>query len=350
MSDSRPVATLSLDLDDLWTYLRTRGDPSWVEYPSYLSTFVPRVLDALDPLRLRCTFFIVGFDAARPANAALLRAIAERGHELANHSFSHECWMHQHSRERLRAEIGDTEEALVSVTGQRPTGFRGPGFSWSPDLLEVLTERGYRYDASTLPTFIGPAARLYFLATARLTPSERKQRQALFGSVGEGFRPSGAYMWRLASGARLLEIPTTTVPLIKLPFHMSYLLYLRRFSKRLMVGYLRGALAACRLAGISPSFLLHPLDLLSGDEVPALSFFPGMALPRAVKQDAFMDVLRLLSEEFEIVTMGALAERLLLGRLPEYQPEPLTRSLGPHGSELASGAPYSSRIDHAQPS
>ena len=102
--------------------------------------------------------------------------------------------MHQHSRERLRAEIGDTEEALVSVTGQRPTGFRGPGFSWSPDLLEVLTERGYRYDASTLPTFIGPAARLYFLATARLTPSERKQRQALFGSVGEGFRPSGAYM------------------------------------------------------------------------------------------------------------------------------------------------------------
>ena len=63
-----------------------------------------------------------------------------------------------------------------------------------------------------------------------------------------------------------------------------------------------------------------------------------------------MDVLRLLSDEFEIVTMGALAERLLLGRLPEYRPELLTRSLAPHGSELASGAPYSSRIDHAQPS
>jgi peptidoglycan-N-acetylglucosamine deacetylase len=183
-----------------------------------------------------------------------------------------------------------------------------------------------------------------------LTPSERKQREALFGSLSEGLRPSGAYVWRLPNGARLLEIPTTTVPLAKLPFHMSYLLYLRRFSKRLMVGYLRGALAACRLAGISPSFLLHPLDLLSADEVPALSFFPGMSLPLAVKQEAFMDVLRLLSGEFEIVTMGALAERLLLDPLPEYRVGPLGRRAVSSGSELAPGAPYSSRIDHAQSS
>ena len=152
------------------------------------------------------------------------------------------------------------------------------------------------------------------------------------------------------SGSRLLEIPTTTVPLVKLPFHMSYLLYLRRLSKRLMVGYLRGALAACRLAGISPSFLLHPLDLLSGDEAPALSFFPGMSLARAAKQEAFLDVLRLLSDEFEIVTMGALAERLLLRRLLEYRTEPVARRTVPAGPELAPGAPYSSRIDHAQPS
>jgi hypothetical protein len=41
MAASRPIASVSLDLDDLWTYLRTRGDPSWEQRPSYLPIFVP---------------------------------------------------------------------------------------------------------------------------------------------------------------------------------------------------------------------------------------------------------------------------------------------------------------------
>ena len=32
----RPVATLSLDLDNLWSYLKTRGDRSWRSLPSFL--------------------------------------------------------------------------------------------------------------------------------------------------------------------------------------------------------------------------------------------------------------------------------------------------------------------------
>jgi len=32
-SRPRPIASVSLDLDDLWTYLRTRGDPAWETRP-----------------------------------------------------------------------------------------------------------------------------------------------------------------------------------------------------------------------------------------------------------------------------------------------------------------------------
>ena len=39
-------ASLSLDLDNLWSYLKVHGDPSWEGFPSYLDLVVPRVLAA----------------------------------------------------------------------------------------------------------------------------------------------------------------------------------------------------------------------------------------------------------------------------------------------------------------
>ncbi len=311
MGAARPVASVSLDLDDLWTYLRTRGDPAWERRPSYLPTFVPRVLDLLRRHEMRITFFVVGYDATRESNLPHLRAIAEGGHEIGNHSFRHECWLQRYSPEELDEEIHRAHEALYQATGQQPTGFRGPGFSWSPQLFESLAKHGYTYDASTLPTFLGPLARLYFLASAKLSPEQRAERAALFGAVRDGFRPNRPYEWSLRSGSRLLEVPVTTVPVLRTPFHLSYLLYLSRYSTALMRAYLRFALASCRAFGVEPSFLLHPLDLLGGDEVPQLAFFPGMDLTSARKAQVFDEVLGEIAERFDRVTVGEQARRIL---------------------------------------
>ena len=43
----RPVASLSLDLDNEWAYLKTRADPAWRNYPSYLDQVVPHIAAAL---------------------------------------------------------------------------------------------------------------------------------------------------------------------------------------------------------------------------------------------------------------------------------------------------------------
>jgi peptidoglycan/xylan/chitin deacetylase (PgdA/CDA1 family) len=308
-SRPRPIASVSLDLDDLWTYLRTRGDPAWETRPSYLGLFVPRVLELLSRLDLRITFFVVGFDATREANLPHLRALTERGHEVGNHSFSHECWLQRYSPTRLEEEIARAHEALSTATGQAPIGFRGPGFSWSPALFEVLSRRGYLYDASILPTFLGPLARLYFLASASLSAKERTERAALFGAFRDGFRPNRPYAWRLSTERWLLEVPVTTVPVLRTPFHMSYLLYLSRFSTALMRNYLRLSLAACRAFRVEPSFLIHPLDLLGGDEVTQLGFFPGMDLTSARKTHLVGEVLAILRGEFDLITVRAHAER-----------------------------------------
>ena len=325
MPERRPLASVSLDLDNLWSYMKTHGDAGWESRPSYLRVFLPPVLDALDRLGLKITFFVVGVDAARTENVAALRTITERGHEVGNHSFEHEPWLHRYPRERLEREIADAEEAIVGATGQRPIGFRGPGFSWSADLFEVLLDRGYLYDASTLPTFLGPLARAYYFWTAKLSPEDRAERSALFGTVRDGLRPIKAYCWRVANDRTLLEIPVTTFPGIRTPFHLSYLLYLSRVSERLMLAYLRSAATACRLTGTQPSFLLHPLDLLGGDQAPALASFPGMDLTGERKRDLFHRVLTVLAEYFTLVNMSTHARSLsslpnLAVRKPEGAP------------------------------
>jgi hypothetical protein len=290
--------------------MKTHGDAGWESRPSYLDRFVPHVLGVLDQLGLHITFFLVGLDAADKRNHAALRSIPAAGHEVGNHSYEHEPWLHLYSREQLEQEIDRTDEAIERATGARPVGFRGPGFSWSPELLSVLESRGHRFDASTLPTYLGPLARLYYFRTAGLTPEEREQRKGLFGKFSDGFRPVKPYYWQLPGGRRLLEMPVTTIPGIKTPFHLSYLLFLSGLSEALMMAYLRTAIAACRVSGTEPSFLLHPLDVIGGDQVPELRFFPGMDVPSDRKTALLGKVLRTLGEHFELMPMGEHARRI----------------------------------------
>jgi peptidoglycan/xylan/chitin deacetylase (PgdA/CDA1 family) len=320
MSRPASLASVSLDLDNLWSYQKTHGDTDWERRGSYLGRFLPPVLDLLDELDLRITFFIVGLDADQAADNAALAGITARGHDVGNHSYEHEPWLHTYDGRRLAADIITAEGAIEAVTGVRPRGFRGPGYSWSPALFQLLAERGYTYDASTLPTWIGPLARHYYFRSARLNREERRERRDLFGGWRDGTRPVKPYRWDLDGAGLLLEIPVSTMPFFRVPFHLSYLLYLARISERLMTSYLRSAIAACRLARLQPSFLLHPLDLLGGDQVSELAFFPGMDLTGARKRELFRRVMGVLGRAFTLVSLDRHAATLRDTILPVRRP------------------------------
>jgi hypothetical protein len=303
MKPRRPLLSLGLDLDNLWSYMKIHGDSGWESHPSYLDQLAPLVLDAMSRHRLRLTVFIVGQDAALEKNRRALAALAAGGHEIGNHSFRHEPWFHLYSRTEIEEEIRSAEEAIERATGKRPIGFRGPGFSLSPDTLRVLSSRGYLYDCSTLPTFLGPLARAYYFWQARsMSAAEREKRSKLYGTWSQGLQSIRPYSWSV-DGKKLVELPVTTMPGLRVPFHLSYLLFLLRFSRALAWSYFRTCLALCRMTGTSPSFLLHPLDFLGGDRVKELSFFPGMDLPTAAKIDFLHEVLLGLQSSFEVVTL-----------------------------------------------
>lgn len=307
ISMTKPLASLSLDLDNKWSYMKTHGDAGWEAFPSYLDVVVPRVLEMLAERGLQITFFVVGQDAALAKNRDALQAIADAGHEIGNHSFHHEPWLHLYSAEQIADELSRAEDAIEAATGARTAGFRGPGYSFSQPLLAELARRGYEYDASTFPTFLGPVARAYYFFRSNLKGREREQRKQLFGKFSEGLRPLRPYRWPGLS-RELVEIPVTTMPVVKLPFHVSYLLYLAEYSDQLALAYFRSSLALCRLTGVEPSLLLHPLDFLGGDDDGDLAFFPAMKSPAAKKLQLVEQVLDTFTAGRSVVTMREHAQ------------------------------------------
>jgi len=284
--------------------MKIHGDEGWDKYPSYFDIFIPHILNVLDELNLKITFFIVGKDTEKEENRKYLKMITDHDHEVGNHSYHHESWLQTYSYEEIKKEIIEAEEAIFNATGQRPQGFRGPGFSWSKDLLKVLQSRGYKYDASTLPTYLGPLARMYYFKKSNLSKDEKKARNELFGKFSEGFRKLKPYKWDLGNGRTLTEIPVTTMPFFKVPFHLSYLIYLGNISTVLMHLYLKTAIQMCKITKTPISFLLHPLDLIGRDQLTDLAFFPGMNVNSNRKVQIFKSVIRLLEKHFEVVNMS----------------------------------------------
>jgi peptidoglycan/xylan/chitin deacetylase (PgdA/CDA1 family) len=319
MKRPKPMASLSLDADNQWSYMKIHGDDGWDSYPSYFDVLAPRALDVLERRKLRITFFIVGQDAARPENRDALSALAAAGHEMGNHSFRHEPWLHRYSETELDEELERAEEAIEAATGVHTDGFRGPGYSLSETTLRVLLRRGYTYDASTLPTYIGPLARAYYFRTAKLTAAQREEREMLYGTWADGRRSVRPYRW-VVDDRTLLELPVTTLPGFKVPIHVSYLLMLSAYSPPAARAYFDTALRICRATGVGPSILLHPLDLISGDDVKALAFFPGMQISTEEKLARVDSYLERFQRHFDVVPLGVHARELSTRQLPVRAP------------------------------
>lgn len=309
-------ASLSLDLDNKWSYMKTHGDAGWETFPSYLDVVVPRSLKFLAERNLNISYFIVGQDADLEKNHDAIRQISDAKHEIGNHSFRHEPWLHLYSKQELIEEFEKTENALEKVTGQIPKGFRGPGYSLSPTVLEVLAERGYEYDCSTLPTYIGPLARAYyFLASPNMSAEEKEKRKKLFGKFSDGFQSLQPYKWQIGEKT-LVEIPVTTLPIFKVPIHASYVIYLSTFSKLAAKTYWKTAVQLCKMTGTQLSLLLHPLDFMSGDDAPELKFFPAMNLPLEKKLEFLSEILEVFQKSFSVVNMRQHAESVGNTNLP----------------------------------
>jgi len=138
--------------------------------------------------------------------------------------------------------------------------------------------------------------------SADLDREQLKQREMLFGKFSEGFRPLRPHRLR-GKHSQIVEIPVTTMPLLKIPIHLSYVMYLGQISPWLAKSYFRFAMMMCQLAHVQPSLLLHPLDFLGADDDSDLAFFPAMGMEISKKLDLAGQILDIYQSHYNVVPM-----------------------------------------------
>lgn len=300
---NRSIASLSLDLDNKWAYLRAAGRQDWAERPGYLPLAISRIVETLGEFDLPLTVFLVGRDLMDDADCDAIGTFDQlTAWEPANHSLNHLPWMPTMEPNEIADEIEITGERILKVTHRRPVGFRGPGFSCPREVLGVLSRNGYRYDASVFPTSIAPLARAVFLLKSDLKGEQRKKAKSLYGGFQSLRQPNRPFR-REVGDSRLWEVPVTTMPFSRTPIHFSYLTYLASFSTMAAKAYFRSAIELCRLTGTAPSLLLHPPDFLGREDDSDMAYFPAMNMGRTAKLAIVRWALKQLSDSFEVRCM-----------------------------------------------
>ena len=150
-ADAAPHAwvCLSFDFDAMSSWIfREQTSPTPLSRGEYGARVgLPRVLELLDRFEVPATFFVPGHTADTWPH--LVKEIAARGHELANHGYLHEV-PNTLDAAAERHVIQRGNEAIERAAGVRPRGFRSPSWDLSPNTLDILRELGFLYDSSLM--------------------------------------------------------------------------------------------------------------------------------------------------------------------------------------------------------
>ena len=304
------LCAVSVDLDPLRCYYAIHG---LGEVPASLTDVVlrralGRYAEIFARHRIHATLFVVGADVAErgATGRAELARMAAAGHELGNHSWSHPYEMARLDAARITDELGRTETLLAEIGGRPVVGFRSPGYDLSQPLLEVLQQRGYRYDSSVFPSWPYYVAKAGVMAAmsllGRRSGSVLGNPRALLAPV-EPYRPGRSPFSRGAG--TLVELPISTTRGLRLPGIGTAILTAPTRLRLLLLDQLR--------ARTFFNFELHGLDLLDAEDdgVPAalVARQPDLRVPVADKLRALSATLDRLRLDYRFATLAEVAER-----------------------------------------
>ena len=153
----------------------------WDEFSPRVEQNTRKLLGLLEERDVKGTFFVLGWVAER--FPGLVREIAQGGHEVASHGWSHRL-IYEQTREVFQEETHRGKALLEDQVQQPVLGYRAATYSITKQslwALDVLAEEGFRYDSSIFPMH--------------------------HDHYGIPDAPTEPYMLTTPSGARLAEFP-----------------------------------------------------------------------------------------------------------------------------------------------
>ena len=266
---------LTVDVEDYFQVSAFREQVSPEQWPQFESRVVAnthRVLNVFDDAGVTATFFVLGWIAEQQPN--LVREIADRGHEIACHGYSHQLIYGQSqkvfSEETRRAKTLLEDQAQVAVNGYRAASFSITDASrWA---LDVLADNGFEYDSSMYPV-----------------------RHDLYGT---DVAAAGPHRIVAPGGKSLIEFPMTTRSFMGLTVPVSGGGYFRLYPYRLSAHLLK------KVNGDSEPFVfyMHPWEIDPGQ--PRIPTSLKSKLRHYTNLDVFEKKLRCLLRDFRFTSMA----------------------------------------------
>lgn len=108
---------------------------------------IARLRALLAKYGISSTFFVPGEIAS--LHPDMVSELARDGHEIAHHGYYHLFGDHM-SETTQYEELMQGIDALESVCGKRPVGYRSPGWELTPYTLELLVKESFLYDSSCM--------------------------------------------------------------------------------------------------------------------------------------------------------------------------------------------------------
>lgn len=302
------LAALSVDLDEIGCYTAIHGLPP-LEGDAARAIYakaIPRFERLFADEGVRATFFVIASDLATAGNGGIARRLHDAGHEVANHSMHHFYDLSRRGRDTIRDEIASAADAIERATGERPVGFRAPGYVITDEVLDVLAELGVLYDSSVFPCPAYYSAKV--LAIGGIAIRGRRSHSIVddprvLSAPADPYRVGRPY-WRRGGGLLELPIGVTRDVTMRLPY----------IGTSVVLGGTGTARTLTRLTVGRPliNLELHGIDLADTDEdgLRALApHQPDLRRTAAQKEEALRAAIRELRDAgYELVTLAEAAD------------------------------------------
>ena len=145
---------LTVDVED-WFHIcgveNVLPESTWDALPSRVEQNTRDLIELLDRARVRATFFVLGWVAARFPQ--LVAEIVSAGHEIGSHGDTHRR-VYELSPQSFSDELETSRARLIAAGAPSVRGFRAPEWSindrslWA---LDVLVEKKFAFDSSMTP-------------------------------------------------------------------------------------------------------------------------------------------------------------------------------------------------------
>jgi len=291
----RPLAIVHIDVDSLWTIAEDFGYFADSSDCSIYTQAIPRFLAMLNEYQIPATFFCIGADSTHKEQAEVMQSIVAHGHEIGNHTMNHRQDFGQLTPSDKRKEIVECDNVLRDIINTEIVGFRSPGYYFDDSIYPILQELGYTYDTSILPTPF-----LFYFAMARFLLSGGIRTRKRFGRLRDAWSTLYPHFFLTSRDysnitSKLVEIPISVIPIVRLPFHSTFVfmsgLWLFGLGTRLI-----------RSLGLPLVYVFHAADLLPDTNNMSAKRHPTLQRSYNKRYANVAYMLRAIKSDFEVVT------------------------------------------------